>query len=49
LQNRDISNEISARFNIRHESPQMIVIKNGIAVHHDSHHAIDASHLEKFI
>ncbi len=49
LQNRDISNEIAARFKVRHESPQMIVIKNGVVVHHDSHHSIEASHLERFI
>jgi len=49
LQNRDISNEIANRFKVHHESPQMIVIKNGVVVHHDSHHSIEASHLEKFI
>lgn len=49
IQNRDISNEIAARFKVHHESPQMIVIKNGAVVHHDSHHSIEASHLEKFI
>lgn len=49
IQNRDISNEIAARFKVHHESPQMIVIKNGVVVHHDSHHSIEASHLEKFI
>ncbi|WP_026449808.1 bacillithiol system redox-active protein YtxJ [Aequorivita capsosiphonis] len=49
LQNRDISNEIAARFKVPHESPQMIVIKNGIVVHTESHHGIDASHLEKFV
>ncbi|SRX55642.1 bacillithiol system redox-active protein YtxJ [Aequorivita sp. CIP111184] len=49
IQNRDISNEIASRFKVNHESPQMIVIKNGAVVHHDSHHSIEASHLEKFI
>lgn len=49
LQNRDISNEIAARYKVRHESPQMIVIKNGVVVHHDSHHSIEAAHLEKFV
>ncbi len=49
LQNKDISNEIAARFKVNHESPQMIVIKNGVVVHHDSHSAIDASHLVKFV
>jgi len=49
LQNRDISNQVATRFKVPHESPQMIVIKNGAVVHHDSHHSIEASHLEKFI
>ena len=49
LQNRDISNEIAARFKVQHESPQIIVIKNGAVVHHDSHHSIEASHLEQYI
>jgi bacillithiol system protein YtxJ len=49
IQNRDISSEIAARFKVHHESPQMIVIKNGAVVHHDSHHSIEAAHLEKFI
>lgn len=49
LQNRDISNEIAARFKVQHESPQIIVIKNGAVVHHDSHHSIEASHLERYI
>lgn len=49
LTNRDISNEIATRFQIPHESPQMIVIRDGKAVHHDSHHSIDAEHLERFV
>ncbi len=49
IQNRDISNEIAARFKVHHESPQMIVIKNGAVVHHDSHHSIEAAHLAKFV
>lgn len=49
LQNRDISNEIAGRFKVQHESPQMIVIKNGVVVYQDSHHSIQASDLEKFV
>lgn len=49
IQNRDISNEIAARFKVHHESPQFIVIKNGAVVHHDSHHSIEAAHLERFV
>ncbi|MAO11138.1 MAG: bacillithiol system redox-active protein YtxJ [Flavobacteriaceae bacterium] len=46
LQNRDISNEIAARFKVHHESPQMIVLKDGEVIHHDSHQGIDANHLK---
>ncbi len=49
LENRGISSEIATRFKVQHESPQMIVIKNGVVVHHDSHHSIEASHLERFV
>jgi bacillithiol system protein YtxJ len=49
LQNRDLSNEIAARFKVIHESPQLLIIKNGLVVHHDSHNSIDASHIEKYI
>lgn len=49
LANRDISNEIAARFKVHHESPQMIVIKNGEVVYHESHHSIQAAELEKFV
>lgn len=49
LANRDISNEIASRFKVHHESPQIIVLKNGEVVYHDSHNAIDASELEKWV
>lgn len=49
LSNRDISNEIAARFKVHHESPQIIVVKDGQVVHHDSHHSIEAADLEKFV
>ncbi len=49
LQYRNISNAISERLQVPHESPQLIVVKNGAAVHNDSHHYINASHLERFV
>lgn len=49
LAHRDISNEIAKRFQVQHESPQILVIINGKVVHHDSHHSIEASDLMKFI
>lgn len=47
--NRDISNEVARRFNVAHESPQVIVLKNGEVVHHASHHSIDAEKVESYI
>lgn len=45
---RDISNEIAIRFQVFHQSPQLIVLKEGNTVHHSSHHQIDAELLEQF-
>lgn len=49
LNYRDVSSEISARFQVYHESPQFIVIKNGTTVHHSSHSAITPQVLHQFI
>lgn len=49
LQNRDISNEIAARLKIHHESPQLIVLKDGKAVYNTSHHSIEAELLENYL
>ncbi len=45
LEHRDVSNAIMNKLNVRHESPQIILIKNGKAVYHDSHNAIEAGAL----
>lgn len=37
---RDISNNISKVFNVYHESPQILLIKNGECIYDESHHAI---------
>lgn len=37
---RDISNEIASRFGIEHQSPQIIMIKNGKASGHAAHRDI---------
>ncbi|WP_299440576.1 bacillithiol system redox-active protein YtxJ [uncultured Aquimarina sp.] len=49
LNHRDISSEISAKFQVYHESPQFIVIKNGQAVHHASHSAITPQVLHQLV
>lgn len=46
LNHRDISNEIANRFGIMHQSPQVIVIKNGVAVYNESHGDIDANEVK---
>ncbi|MBF4515414.1 bacillithiol system redox-active protein YtxJ [Flavobacterium sp. ANB] len=46
IAHRDISNEIASRFNVYHESPQLILIKNGKAVYDVSHSDIDAKALK---
>ena len=40
LKHRNISNEISLKFSIHHESPQLIIIKNKEVVAHNSHYEI---------
>ncbi|WP_309613019.1 bacillithiol system redox-active protein YtxJ [Flavobacterium sp.] len=49
LEHRDVSNEIASRFGVFHQSPQLIVIKDGKALFNDSHGSIDAGKLEQFI
>lgn len=43
---RDLSNSISTRTGIRHESPQAIVLVDGQAVYHASHYDIEAEQIE---
>jgi len=45
LEHRDISNEIAHRLGVQHQSPQIIVIKNGAAVYDASHQDIEAEKL----
>lgn len=49
LNHRDISNEIAHQFGVQHQSPQIIVIKNGVTVYDTSHDSIDASALKRFV
>jgi bacillithiol system protein YtxJ len=49
IEYRTISNEIAARFGVTHQSPQMIVLKNGKAVYNASHESINANDLEQFV
>ncbi len=42
LQFRTISNEIAERFQVHHESPQIVVLKNGEVIYDESHLDIQA-------
>ncbi|MDV6169942.1 bacillithiol system redox-active protein YtxJ [Flavobacterium sp. DG1-102-2] len=46
LEHRDISNAIASRFGVMHQSPQLILIKQGTAVYDTSHSDIDAETLK---
>jgi bacillithiol system protein YtxJ len=49
IANRDISNTIAERLDVRHESPQLLVIKNGVVVAHESHGAINSLKMDKYL
>ncbi|MBE9462456.1 bacillithiol system redox-active protein YtxJ [Dyadobacter subterraneus] len=40
IQNRDISRLIAEKFNIRHESPQVLIVKDGKCIFDTSHESI---------
>ena len=46
---REVSNEVAIRFQVMHQSPQLIVLKNSNTIHHSSHYSIDAGLLERFV
>ena len=49
LEYRPISSAIATQFSVEHQSPQLIVLKNGIVVHHASHSDIDALAVKNLI
>lgn len=46
---REISSKLSEDFQVIHESPQLLVIKNGISVYNSSHYEITKVNLSNFI
>jgi len=44
---RAISNEIADRFGVNHQSPQIIILKDGKAVYNTSHHKISIQDLKQ--
>ncbi|QLE00047.1 bacillithiol system redox-active protein YtxJ [Galbibacter sp. BG1] len=49
LKHRDVSNAIAETFGVRHESPQLLIVKNGNVVYHESHGQIEAEKISDFI
>ncbi|WP_282073783.1 bacillithiol system redox-active protein YtxJ [Polaribacter atrinae] len=49
LNYRDISDEVGYTFQVMHQSPQLIVVKNGISVENASHYEITNTNLSRFI
>lgn len=49
LNYRELSNEVGYKFQVIHQSPQLLVIKNGVVVTHESHGAVNSVDIQKFI
>ena len=47
VENRKLSNAIAKRFGLRHESPQVLLIRDGRSVWHASHWSITSSSLSE--
>ena len=48
LNYREVSNQIATLFEVEHQSPQVLLIKDGACVFHASHNAIDAQAVNEF-
>jgi len=46
---RSISNEIAEVFAVEHQSPQILLIKDGKVIYHESHEGIDANVLKGYL
>jgi bacillithiol system protein YtxJ len=49
LNYRELSDEVGYKFQVMHESPQILVVKNGIVVAHASHGSINGVNLSRFV
>lgn len=47
IQHRTLSNEIAKKFQVHHESPQILLIKNMECVYDESHHGISMQEIEQ--
>lgn len=49
LNYRDLSAEVGYEFQVMHQSPQLIIVKNGVTVYHASHYDISLTDLTTFM
>jgi bacillithiol system protein YtxJ len=49
LSYREVSNEVGYKFQVMHQSPQLLIIKNGVTVANASHGAINEIDLGMFV
>jgi len=49
LKHRGLSDLVADKFLITHQSPQLIILKNGIVVHHSSHTSISPGVIENLV
>jgi bacillithiol system protein YtxJ len=47
IAHRDVSDEIARTFGVRHESPQILIIKNGVSVFDTSHGGVSVKAIKK--
>ena len=47
INHRDLSNKIEQRLNVQHESPQIIVVRNGKVLYHASHGNISMKKIKR--
>lgn len=49
LNYRALSQDITTKFNVMHQSPQVLVIKNGAVIYHDSHDYISVGKIKELL
>ncbi len=49
LNYRDVSNEIANKFEVQHQSPQLLLIRNGKCIYDASHNAIEVESLHRYL
>ena len=48
IRHRELSQHVAEAFNVHHESPQILIIRNGECIYDESHHDISMDEIIKF-